>query len=66
MESIFNIAALIYTFIEHITQYPDGHDLADYSLIWCKIKVILDQMLQIILYSIICFAAFDQILSISH
>jgi hypothetical protein len=66
VESIINVAALILTFIDRITQYSDGHDLGDYSLVWCKIRMILDQTVQLIPFSVICFTAFDQLLSTSH
>lgn len=66
VESMINIAALIYIFIERTSQYSDGHDLADYSLFWCKLNIALDQLFQLTSFSIICFAAFDQILSTSH
>jgi len=66
VESIINVAALICTFIDRITQYPDGHDLGDYSLIWCKIRAVLEQAVKLIPFSVICCAAFDQLLSTSH
>jgi hypothetical protein len=66
VESMINIVAFIYFFIDRNTQYSDGHDLADYSLVWCKLRFFLDQMVQLIPFSIICFIAFDQILSTSH
>jgi hypothetical protein len=49
-----------------MTEYSDGTSLTDYSLVWCKIKYFLDQMTQILPFSIICFAAFDQFLSTSY
>jgi hypothetical protein len=66
IESIINIVALVYSFIDRITPYSDGHDLADYSLSWCKMRIVLDQMMQFIPISIICFATFDQIFSTNH
>lgn len=66
IESIVNIVALVYFFVDRITQYSDGYDLADYSITWCRIRAFLDQITQLIPFSIICFTAFDQILSTSH
>lgn len=66
IESIINTTALLHSSIDHFTQYPDGHDLADYSLIWCKTRFILEQILQISSFSIMCFITFDQILCTSY
>jgi hypothetical protein len=63
---IYFFKAVVYTSMERITYYPDDSDLSDYSLVWCKIKYVLDQMTQLIPFSMICFGAFDQILTTNH
>lgn len=66
VESVVNTVALVYLFVDYRTQYDDGSDLADYSLPWCKIRSVVDQMTQLLPFAIICFAAFDQLLCTSH
>ena len=66
VESLVNIAVLIFRLIDRLTQYPDGTDLADYSIVWCKLRIVLDQLTQLIPFSVICLAAFDQNLSTNH
>ena len=65
-ECLSNTASLFVQFIDRMTQYPDGSDLADFSLSWCKIRMLLDQFSQLIPFGIIALTTFDQILSTSH
>jgi hypothetical protein len=65
VESTVDIALLIYNFILRLLTFLYGFDIWYYSPIWCKLRIIIGQTFVLVLFSTICFTAFDQFLSTS-
>jgi hypothetical protein len=65
-ESIVDINLLIYNFLIRFLVFLYGLNIWSYSSIWCKLRIIIGQTFVLVLFSIVCFAAFDQCLSASY
>ncbi|CAF1195836.1 unnamed protein product [Rotaria sordida] len=64
-ESILDLLQLMIIFTTSIVVNGFDYDLAQTSLVWCKLKPFLTQSITLISFNIICFAAIDQYLSTS-
>lgn len=65
-ESAVNIPLLIYNFILRLITVRHGFNIWYLSPIWCKLRIIIGQTLVLVLFSTICFTAFDQFLATSY
>lgn len=63
VESLFNIAFLIFYFFSQYSTISSGVDPGAQSLIWCKIRTTIGQPLRLTVGWIVCFEALDQFLS---
>jgi hypothetical protein len=66
VESFIDLGVLIFNSVLRILTFLYGCDLSSYITIWCKLKTIIGQTFLLSLFSVICFAAFDQFLSTSY
>ena len=66
-ESLTNTFELILLFLMRIlTRINNGVELANESLLWCKLRTVISLPAALLSFTIVCFAAYDQFLSTSH
>jgi hypothetical protein len=67
IESSLNTTQLILFFLMRLlTEINNGINLANQSLLWCKLRTVITQPITLLSFSVVCFAAYDQFLSTSH
>jgi hypothetical protein len=67
IESLTNTVELILLFlIRTLTRINNGVEVANESLLWCKLRTVISVPAALLSFSIVCFAAYDQFLSTSH